>query len=359
MSAKPIILIVDDVVENVRLLKELLRDIGQIVFATNGLGALEQARRHRPDIILLDVMMSGIDGYETCRRLKALQETRAIPVLFLTGAGAERDEEMGLALGAIDYITKPFSPNIVRARVKNHLALVLAERAHRQWVADTSHELRTPITILGMHLEAMRDGVFPVNQQTLAVLSDTVKGMERLVSDLHQLAATDAGAHAYQFEPVDVADLVDEACTAFSASFAAHGLTLAQDIRVDQPVMVRADRQRLQQVLSNLLGNTLRYTDSGGQARISLALDAAGRCRLRVDDSAPGVPDEALPRMFERFFRVDESRSRAGGGSGLGLAICQSAVQAHGGKMIAAHSTLGGVSMEINLPVMEKEEVQP
>jgi two-component system, sensor histidine kinase and response regulator len=235
MTTMPTILIVDDVVENVRLLKQLLHDIGQIVFATNGLEGLEQAQRHRPDIILLDVMMSGIDGYETCRRLKALPETRAIPVLFITGAGGEGDEEMGLALGAIDYITKPFSPNIVRARVKNHLALVAAERAHRQWVADTSHELRTPITILGMHLEAMRDGVFPINATTLGVLSDTVNGMERLVRDLHQLASTDAGAHAYHLEQVDMADLIDEACTAFAASFLAHKLTLSQ-------VILAADR---------------------------------------------------------------------------------------------------------------------
>ncbi|MES2016991.1 MAG: ATP-binding protein [Pseudomonadota bacterium] len=346
----PTILIVDDVVENVRMLKQHLHDIGQIVFATSGEEGLEQAQRHNPDIILLDVMMSGMDGYETCRHLKALPETRHIPVLFITGAGGESDEEMGLALGAIDYITKPFSPNIVRARVKNHLALVSAERAHRQWVADTSHELRTPITILGMHLEAMRDGVFPINASTLGVLSDTVNAMERLVTDLHQLASTDAGAHTFHFEAVNMADLVDEACSAFAASFLAHGLTLSQENQATVPVMVMADRQRMSQVLANLLGNTIRYTDTGGQARITLSLDAAGACRIRVDDSAPGVPDSALPRMFERFFRVDESRSRAGGGSGLGLAICQATVQAHGGAMTAAHSALGGVCVEMILP---------
>lgn len=359
MNTMPTILIVDDVVENVRLLKQLLHDVGQIVFATNGLEGLEQAQRHRPDVILLDVMMTGIDGYETCRRLKALPETRAIPVLFITGAGGDSDEEMGLALGAIDYITKPFSPNIVRARVKNHLALVAAERAHRQWVADTSHELRTPITILGMHLEAMRDGVFPINETTLGVLSDTVNGMERLVRDLHQLAATDAGAHAYQLEPVDMADLIDEACTAFAASFLAHKLTLSQSILAPFPVFVNADRQRLNQVLANLLGNTLRYTDEGGQASITLDLLDAGRCRIRIDDSAPGVPDAALARMFERFFRVDESRSRAGGGSGLGLAICQGILQAHGGTAMATHSELGGICVEIVLPVHVAGGVKP
>ena len=128
----PIILIVDDVMENVRLLKNLLQDFGQIVFARDGLEALVQAQRHRPDIVVLDVMMPGLDGYETCRRLKAEPQTRDIPVIFITGADGESDEARGLAVGAIDYITKPFAPAIVRARVQNHLALVRATTELRQ-----------------------------------------------------------------------------------------------------------------------------------------------------------------------------------------------------------------------------------
>lgn len=125
----PVILIVDDVVENVRILKSLLQDFGQIVFARHGLEALAQVAQHHPDIVLLDVMMPGMDGYETCRRLKANPATRDIPVIFITGADGESDEAKGLAAGAIDYITKPFAPAIVQARVRNHLALV---RAHAE-----------------------------------------------------------------------------------------------------------------------------------------------------------------------------------------------------------------------------------
>lgn len=131
----PVILIVDDVVANVRLLKNLLQDVGQVVFAQDGMEALAQAERHRPDIVLLDVMMPGLDGYETCRRLKALPETNDIPVIFITGADAESDEEKGLAAGAIDYITKPFAPAIVRARVQNHLALVRVRAELRKFKA--------------------------------------------------------------------------------------------------------------------------------------------------------------------------------------------------------------------------------
>jgi diguanylate cyclase (GGDEF)-like protein/PAS domain S-box-containing protein len=126
MPAQPTILVADDVVENVRLLKNLLQDLGNVVFARDGAEALVQIERHRPHIVLLDVAMPEVDGYEVCRRLKADPDTRSIPVIFITAADAERDEAKGLALGAIDYIAKPFAPAIVRARVQNQLALVKA-----------------------------------------------------------------------------------------------------------------------------------------------------------------------------------------------------------------------------------------
>ncbi len=117
-----VILIVDDAVENIRILKALLQDLGQIVFSRDGADALRQAAHHRPDIVLLDVIMPDMDGYETCRRLKAQPGTSAIPVIFVTGAENESDRAQGLAAGAVDYITKPFVPEIVRARVQAHLS---------------------------------------------------------------------------------------------------------------------------------------------------------------------------------------------------------------------------------------------
>ena len=126
-----LILIVDDSIENVILLKNLLQDLARIAFAHDGVSALELAAHHRPDLILLDVMMPRLDGYQTCARLKADPATRGMPVIFITGADADSDEQRGLNAGAIDYITKPFVPAIVRARVKNHLALVAANEALR------------------------------------------------------------------------------------------------------------------------------------------------------------------------------------------------------------------------------------
>jgi signal transduction histidine kinase len=227
-------------------------------------------------------------------------------------------------------------------------ALEAGEQARRQWVADTSHELRTPITILSTHLDALRDGIITLTPDEIELLSDTVAGMEKLVTDLHQLARSDASALAFDHENVDLAELLEELQQAFALRFAQQQMTLTV-YDFAPGLSVRADRLRLIQVLSNLWTNTLRYTDAGGRATVTLTR-AQGQVCIRCDDSAPGVPDEALPRLFERFFRVDSSRNRASGGSGLGLAICQSIIEAHGGKMVAHHSPLGGLCVELTLP---------
>lgn len=223
------------------------------------------------------------------------------------------------------------------------------EAARVQWVADTSHELRTPITILATHLDAMQDGIIEPTQDKLAVLSDTVREMERLVSDLHVLARADAGAQALACEPVDVAQLCTDVAAAFAPRLASHPLRYSLVDELPAGCLARGDRQRLGQVLSNLIGNSLRYTDAGGQLQVVLAL-AGPHIVIRVEDSAPGVPDAALARLFERFYRVDSSRSRASGGSGLGLAICEAIVTGHGGRMQASHSPLGGLRIDILLP---------
>ncbi|MDQ1920623.1 ATP-binding protein [Massilia pseudoviolaceinigra] len=223
------------------------------------------------------------------------------------------------------------------------------EAARVQWVADTSHELRTPITILATHLDAMQDGIIAPTPANLAVLSDTVKEMERLVSDLHVLARADAGAQALQCQAVDLAELCAEVAAAFAPRLTSHPLRYSLVDALPPGCVAQGDRQRLGQVLSNLLGNSLRYTDAGGQLQIGLALDGQ-HIVVSVEDSTPGVPDAALPRLFERFYRVDESRSRASGGSGLGLAICDAIIAGHGGRMQASHSPLGGLRIDILLP---------
>jgi two-component system sensor histidine kinase BaeS len=187
-------------------------------------------------------------------------------------------------------------------------------------------------------------------------LANTVADMNRLVGDLHQLASADAGARDYQFHPVEVADLLLDLERAFTARLEQQRLSLQVVDKTPVGFRIEADRMRLTQVLSNLLTNSSRYTDAGGQVRITATFKPK-ELTLVVEDSAPGVPPQALPQLFNRFYRVDASRSRENGGSGLGLSICQAIVEAHHGVIVASASLLGGLRVEINLPLVRVEQV--
>ncbi len=227
-------------------------------------------------------------------------------------------------------------------------ALEKQECARRNFMADVSHELRTPIAVLKGELEALHDGLRPVTPATLESLQVEVTLLGKLVNDLHDLSLADVGGLAYRFEALDLSRHLEDCLRAFQDRFAARSITVESHIPPD--IHVRGDGGRLAQLVNNLLENSLRYTDPGGRVVVSLRKDG-NRVVLDIRDSAPGVPEEALPRLFERLFRVESSRNREHGGSGLGLAISRSVVEAHGGAIAARPSNLGGLWIEVWLPL--------
>ncbi|UXY12596.1 two-component system sensor histidine kinase BaeS [Kosakonia sp. ML.JS2a] len=240
------------------------------------------------------------------------------------------------------------------ARDFNQLASTLEknQQMRRDFMADISHELRTPLAVLRGELEAIQDGVRQFTPESVASLQAEVGTLTKLVNDLHQLSMSDEGALAYQRTPVDVITLLEIAAGAFRERFASRNLTLS--LEAPARATVFGDPDRLMQLFNNLLENSLRYTDGGGRTHIQ-ATTEDGKLVMRFADSAPGVNDEQLKRLFERFYRTEGSRNRASGGSGLGLAICLNIVEAHGGAIHAAHSPFGGVSITVELP-LEREK---
>jgi two-component system sensor histidine kinase BaeS len=223
------------------------------------------------------------------------------------------------------------------------------EASRRQWVADTSHELRTPLAVLRAQLEAIEDGVRSADPGTLAAMLRQVMALNKLIDQLYALARADVGALDCQRQPVDVWALACE-CAAESGT-RLHAAGLALDLgTAPRASMVAGDADRLRQVFGNLFENALRYTAGGGRVALG-ATEHDGVVEVTVDDSAPGVPDDALPRLAERFYRVDASRSRANGGAGLGLSLCQRIVESHGGTLGFSHSPLGGLRVTITLPM--------
>jgi len=232
----------------------------------------------------------------------------------------------------------------------NQLASTL-EKNHnmrRAYMADISHELRTPLAILRGELEAIQDGVRKFTPDSVASLQMEVATLTKLVDDLHQLSMSDEGALAYQKKSLDIINLLEVVAGAFRQRFDSRGLSIR--LALPDNVAIFGDGDRLMQLFNNLLENSLRYTDVGGQLLISGEVSQQ-RFVMTFADSAPGVNDEQLSMLFDRFYRTEGSRNRASGGSGLGLSICQNIVAAHGGTLTAGHSPFGGVSITVELPL--------
>jgi two-component system sensor histidine kinase BaeS len=235
----------------------------------------------------------------------------------------------------------------------NELAAALERTEHnrRQWVADVSHELRTPLALLRAELEALQDGVRALDAAALETLHADVLRLARLVDDLYDLARSDLGALSYHKRALDPVALLADDLAALAAEFRERGIDTALERGAGLPCRVHGDADRLSQLFRNLLTNTLRYTDPGGRLRVR-ARREGGELQLDFEDSAPGVPAADLPRLFERFHRVERSRSRELGGAGLGLAICRSIAEAHGASLEAHASSLGGLCIRLRLPVL-------
>lgn len=230
-------------------------------------------------------------------------------------------------------------------------ALERTDRARRQWVADISHELRTPIALLRAQVEALQDGVRPLAPSEIDRLHADLLRLARLVDDLNDLAMTDLGALTYRMVDLDLAAALAEHCEAFRERFAANGLSLTfTNALGTHRAPLHADPDRLSQLFRNLMHNSLSYTDAGGGLVVTLEPGAEGGYRIRFEDSAPGVPAEDLPRLFDRLYRVETSRNRHSGGAGLGLAITQNIVTAHGGHIEAQAANAGGCAILIEFP---------
>lgn len=234
----------------------------------------------------------------------------------------------------------------------NFLATTLEhnQKARQRWIADISHELRTPLAVMRGELEAIQDGVRRPDMDSVNSLHHEVLVLAKIVNDLYELSLSDMGALNYKKETLHPNEVLDAVLHLFSPRVAQRQLTLEHKDALPRDIGISGDRQRLTQLFSNLLENSCRYTNAGGIIRITAATDD-DHVVITLEDSPPGVAPEMLPRLFDRLFRAEISRSRKFGGAGLGLAICKNIVEAHEGFLEAKHASLGGLAVEIRFPV--------
>ncbi|WP_347989765.1 ATP-binding protein [Methylomonas sp. AM2-LC] len=238
------------------------------------------------------------------------------------------------------------------ARDFNDMAAALqhSEQARRRWVADISHEFRTPLAVLRGELEALQDGIRPLNAAAIDSLFADVMRLNRLTEDLYLLSLSDEGALSYRKTHVDPIELLKDDLDAIQPDFQNKNIQVLWKENLAHPVSIYADPDRLSQLYRNLLKNSANYTDRNGQLAITISLEK-DNLQLNFSDSAPGVPESEIPKLFDRFYRQDSSFNHHPGGAGLGLAICSNIVKAHNGSIQALPSALKGLTIHLEFPL--------
>ncbi|MFT6640212.1 MAG: two-component system sensor histidine kinase BaeS, partial [Flavobacteriaceae bacterium] len=239
------------------------------------------------------------------------------------------------------------------SRDVNQLAHTLEQSriARRNWIAEISHELRTPVAILQGEIEAIEDGIRAFDITSLKSLQAETTRLSRLIQDLHVLSLSDLGALEYQMSPMHVEELIKERISSVEAQRADTGISINLTTNT-RHTEILGDTQRLGQLIDNLLQNSLRYTDPNGSVIVELN-QLNKQLQIRWFDSGPGLADDDLPQLFDPLFRAEKSRNRNNGGAGLGLAIVTKIVRAHQGTVSASHSSIGGLEITILIPISD------
>lgn len=365
------LLIVDDHPMNVRLLVTLLGDgeHHELHVATNGRTALEIARRVLPDLILLDVMMPDMDGFEVCRQLKASPETADIVVIFVTALDEPISRLTGLEIGGADYITKPYAQEEVLARVNVHLALrekqLQLERLRRQdqeyfarieairkdLLDQMQHDVKGPLANIkaaAYVVSRLCDSPDPRLAVNLKRITGAVDEIVRMMDKVLQVATLETGRAAHK-QRVEVLPIIHHILTLFGASAEEKGITLTTDLdTLPLQSTISVDPDQIISVLSNLISNALKFTRPGGDVSLRVMLDDRA-LRLEVADTGCGISADHLEKIFQRLYRVPTDTDEVEG-TGLGLYIVKSIVEQHGGSIWVKSEPGVGSTFYIDLP---------
>ena len=339
---KQTVLIVDDSPENLNVLKGLLGADYNLKAAPNGKIALKIANIvPHPDLILLDIMMPEMDGYEVCQKLKEDKKTEHIPIVFLTAMSEEKDEAKGLELGAIDFITKPFSPDLVKARVRNHLKLKKtiddlneSEKARDALSHMIVHDLRNPLMAIQgvVGLLQMASDSLPENiVQTHRQIQGAAEEMANLISAILDISKIESETMSISSTLFSASDLAKEVADDTDVIYEVAGVNLDLKIK-DENLNVMGDKELSRRILKNLLSNSLKFTPEGSTVVLTLE-NIDNTAMYRVNDEGPGIPEEFRDKIFNKFYQISSKEVKKQSGVGLGLAFCRMAAEAMKGKI--------------------------
>ena len=393
------VLIVDDEKMNIEVLAAILCPDYTVLVAKNGSSAIEMARKYMPDIILLDVIMPDLNGFDVLTMLKETEATRDIPVIIITGLNSQEDEEKGLRLGAVDFIHKPFHTGIVQARVRNQMQLVnhirklvklqqdleaavtiakAANQTKSAFLARMSHEIRTPLNaILGIAEIQLQDDTGPKDpkeiKESFTRIFNSGDLLLGIINDILDMSKIEAGKLELIQEQYDVASLIND--TVFLNMIKYENKPIDFTLAVDEnvPAALFGDELRIKQILNNLLSNAFKYTDSG---KVELSVVAEGSSGVaesghtvilvfRVSDTGQGMTAKQIDQLFDEYSRFNQEANKMTEGTGLGMSIAQNLIHMMNGE-IQVESKPGSGSLftvrlpqgNVGAPVLGKEVVQ-
>jgi two-component system sensor histidine kinase/response regulator len=361
-NGRPTVLVVDDEPRNVLLLQDLLESRNYTVWtAGDGEQGLALARDRVPDVVLLDVMMPRLNGFDVCRRLKSEQRSAMIPVLLVTALDARQDRLAGIDAGANDFITKPIDAADLILRVRNaiaskqlhdRVAAQLRQLQELEAARDTLthmivHDLRSPLTGLQGYLDLLRM-VVDGNAEALEYASEAqliASRLTEMISQVLDVSRMESGQMPLSLKETDLAALLPAAVASLGPP--PSGIAVAYEIPA-AAVTIPCDPDLIGRVVVNLVGNAFKFTPREGRVRVGL-ISEADRVRITVTDNGPGIPPEFRSKVFEKFGQAPLGQSSGTRSSGIGLTFCKLAVEAHGGKIGLEGAKGGGARFWVEL----------
>jgi len=353
METKRKILIVDDAVDTVDLLRKRLNFEGyDTAEAYDGEEALEQVEKYKPDLIILDVMLPKMDGFEVCRRLKSHKQTKYIPVLMLTAKGGVDDKVKGLDVGADDYLGKPFDYKELAARIRSllsireaHHSLLAEERSQAldRMIHEVEHEIRNPLTSIGGFARRVHDSL-PATSPNKKYTAMIIEDVARLEDMVRQLIELKTATMSYR-EPANMNDLILQTLEQFKTKFQEAGITVRTQL-MENPPLVAADEDQMKMAIANLVENAIEAMGKEPRVIAVSTQTSDGRMEIRISDTGRGIPKNKIKSIFDAFFT---SKTR---GPGVGLTFTLKIVEEHKGT-VSVESELGkGSTFTIKLPTM-------
>jgi two-component system, sensor histidine kinase and response regulator len=359
------ILMVDDNPVNLQVLASMLEQSGwRPRPVTSGRLGLQAARSTLPDLVLLDVNMPDMNGYEVCEQFKADPRLADIPVIFVSALGEAMDKVRGLRVGAVDYVTKPFHLDEIRARVTAHLELRRqrrelqasyeklrdSERLRDSLVHMIVHDLRSPLAAIAGFLELFeeeaREKLGSETQEDVANAMRAARNMVRMINGILDVSKIEAQMMKLDLRECDLGRVVGQCLCDLESLVGARSLAFE---RPAVPVLVLADQEIVARIVQNFLDNALRFTPAGGEIRVGITVEAE-HTRVFVSDTGPGIPADFHQGIFEKFVQVEGSAFPKNQTVGLGLAFCKLAVEAHGGQIGLASEVGKGSTFWFTLP---------